>query len=272
MSSTEACAALAVNYYQMGVAHMDNALPAQAMLYLKRADTVYSARDEIYDAVGPALVDDCSGRIGELEEEPLFSNEFPQAVAELAEELDEDQVRVWGLFTLCRLVRLGERLAALPGCELFGQLRWAAEFVLRSFQEEVTGRELRRLQDLGSAFYELSGSPAYFAGGAVAVPGGPDFEVFDLNGQMVLEELMMYLTAHVDRLTGEENTLVTEIIPCALMIDYCLRTAGQDEEHPLIRREIGRIQSDLDFLRTGPTWAAVNRRAAEYLELDILAQ
>ena len=111
----------------MGVAHMDSALPAQAMLCLKRADTVYSARDEIYTAVGPALVDDCSGRIGELEEEPLFSNEFPQAVAELAEELDEDQVRVWGLFTLCRLVRLGERLAALPGCGSSGGFRtWAA--------------------------------------------------------------------------------------------------------------------------------------------------
>ena len=169
------------------------------------------------------------------------------------------------------MVKIGERLSALPGCECFGELRWAAEFVLRSFQQEVTGAQLQRLQDIGNTLYELTGSPAYFAGGAVGVPGGPDFEVFDLNGLLVPEELMMYLTAHVDRITGEASNVVTEIIPCALPIDYCLRTAGQEEGHPLIQREIARIQSDLDFLRTGPTWAAVNQRAAAYMDLDILS-
>ena len=271
MSNLDSYITLCQTYYQMGVAHMDAGRPAEAMLFLSRADTIYSAKDEIYEAVGSGLTDDCSERIGTLEEEPTLHNDFPQAVEELAEQLDEDLIRVWGLFTLCRLVKIGERLSALPGCECFGELRWAAEFVLRSFQQEVTGAQLQRLQDIGNTLYELTGSPAYFAGGAVGGPGGPDFEVFDLNGLLVPEELMMYLTAHVDRITGEASNVVTEIIPCALPIDYCLRTAGQEEGHPLIQREIARIQSDLDFLRTGPTWAAVNQRAAAYMDLDILS-
>ena len=56
-------------YYELGVTAMDAGDLHKAQLWLHRADTIYSADDNIYDKVGEKLMDDCSDRIGRLEDE-----------------------------------------------------------------------------------------------------------------------------------------------------------------------------------------------------------
>ena len=73
-------AGLAKAYYDMGRAAMDSGDPGRAMLWLSRADTIYSARDDVYEAVGDKLADDCSDRIGVLEEAPLLSNQIVEEI------------------------------------------------------------------------------------------------------------------------------------------------------------------------------------------------
>ena len=73
--------------YELGVAAMDAGDLHKAQLWLHRADTIYSADDDIFDKVGEKLMDDCSNRIGQLEgEDGLFYNAVP-AIEARAEEL-----------------------------------------------------------------------------------------------------------------------------------------------------------------------------------------
>ena len=55
------------------------------MLWLSRADTIYSARDELYEAAGEVLTEDCSERIGQLEEAPTYTNKL---LAEIQDRLE----------------------------------------------------------------------------------------------------------------------------------------------------------------------------------------
>ena len=61
-------------YYDMGVAAMESGDLNSAVLWLSRADTVYSASDEVYSKTSKnrlfhkEIVNDCSNRIGTLEE------------------------------------------------------------------------------------------------------------------------------------------------------------------------------------------------------------
>ena len=176
--------------YDLGAAAMDQGDLNQAVLWLHRADTVYSASDEVYESVGEKrlfrkeIVSDCSERIGALEDAPLLHNDVPAEVEEKAEELNDVQIRVWGLLSAARLVRLGERLGKLPGCEVLGRLGWAIETMLKSFQEPITQDEYGQLMDICNELYDLGDSEAFYAGGAIDVPGGAPFQVFDLNGMM----------------------------------------------------------------------------------------
>ena len=105
-------------YYELGVTAMDVGDLHKAHLWLHRADTIYSADDNIYDKVGEKLMDDCSDRIGRLEDKDgLFYNDIPTEIEARAKELSDPQVRVWGLLSIARLVRLGEQLSRLPDCQ-----------------------------------------------------------------------------------------------------------------------------------------------------------
>ena len=74
-------------YYELGVTAMDAGDLYRAQLWLHRADTIYSADDEIYDKVGEKIMDDCSDRIGRLEDEDgLFYNAVPAEIEARAEE------------------------------------------------------------------------------------------------------------------------------------------------------------------------------------------
>jgi len=263
--------------YEMGTAAMDGGDLNRAALWLHRADTVYSAKDEVYEKVGDKLTEDCSDRIGALEDAPLLYNQVPAEVEERAEELNDLQVRVWGLLSAARLAGLGKRLAALPGCGVLGELEWAVDMMLRSFQTPPSQEEYQKLMDICNGLYELGDSEAFYGGGEIEVPGKAPFQVFDLNGMGLLLELNGYLDSHLRLLAamsqGQEELPAAErgVVACALLPDYYVRTlGGKPEDVPQVQAELRRIWSDCDFVRSGPSWDAVGEKIAAYKQLDIL--
>ena len=270
-------AGLAKAYYELGVGAMDKGDLNRAQLWLHRADTIYSADDDVYDKVGEKLTDDCSDRIGILEEkEELLYNAVPAQIEEKADGLEDPQVRVWGLLSAARLVKLGERLAKLPGCEVLGELGWAVDMMFKSFQTPPAQEEYQRLMDVCNALYELNGKAAYYTG-EVEVPGGAPLQLFDLNGMMGTEqELNGYIDGHLRLIAalsqGAEELPIAEsgAVGCALLPDYYVRTgSAKPEEAPRFKAELDRIWSDYDFVRSGLTWEAVGERLSKYKELDI---
>lgn len=272
-------AGLARAYYQMGVAAMEQQEYNRAQLWLSRADTIYSADDKVYKKLGEKLMDDCSERIGALEEASLLYNNIPAQVEEMTADLGDSKVRVWGLLSLARLVKLGERLGSLPGCEALGKLGWAVDLVLKSFQEAPTEEEFYGLRDLCGALYELGDSPAFWgAGSQIEVPGGAPFQVFDLNGMMGVHlEIDAYLDGHLRMICalgqGEESPVPeTGIIAGALLPDYHVRSgAEKPEEVPGIKAELARMWSDYHFVCSDFAWEQVGQKVRDYKELDVLA-
>lgn len=272
-------AGLAKACYQLGAEAMDKGNPNHALLWLGRADTIYSSEEAVYEQVWEKLMDDCSDRLGHLEGEHILYNDIPAKVGKKAESLENGKVRVWGLLSLARLVKLGEKLAALPGCEMFGKLGWAVDTVLKSLQEPLADKEFEEMQDLCSALYEFGDSPEFWGlGSEIIVPGGAPFQVFDLNGMMGVHlELEAYLDGHLNmvdaREQGEELPAPeTGIIVGALLPDYYVRTgAGRLEEVPQIKNELRRIWSDYEFVRSDITWEMTAQRLEAYRRLDVLA-
>lgn len=273
-------AGLAKAYYEMGVSAMDQGDLNRAQLWLHRADTIYSADDAVYDKVGEKLTDDCSDRIGTLEEEDgLLYNNLPAEIEENAGDLSDVQVRMWGLLSMARLVKLGQRLASLPGCQVLGELDWAVDMMFRSLQTLPAQEEYQRLMDICNRLYELGDSASFYGGGQIDVPGKAPFQVFDLNGMGVLLELNGYLDSHLRLLSAlsqgvDDSTAAAEsgVIGCALLPDYYVRTGtGGPEQIPQIQAELQRIRSDCEFLRSGGSWEQTAQRIADYKNLDILA-
>ncbi len=266
-------------YYQLGVAAMEEGKLNHAQLWLSRADTIYSADDAVFKKVGEKLMDDCSDRIGELEEEPTLYHDIPERISEIAENLQDIQVRVWGLLSLARLVKLGERLAVLPGCEVLGKLGWAVDMVLKSFQIPPAEEEFNGLKDLCGELYEFGDASSFWGSkGEIEVLDRAPFQVFDLNGLMGVHlEIDAYIDGHLRMLCalsqGEEvPDPETGIIAQPLLPDYHVRTGeGKLEEMPLVKAELERIWNDYEFVASGMTWELIGQRVAEYKQLDILA-
>ena len=273
-------AGLVKAYYELGVSAMDGGDLNHAQLWLHRADTIYSADDTTYEKVGDKLTDDCSDRIGTLEdEEELFYNAVLAQIEAKAEALNDVQARVWGLLSIARLVKLSRQLSALPGCQALGELDWAVDMMFRSLQTLPPPEEYQRLMDLCNALYELNGKPAYYTG-EIEVPGGAPFQMFDWNGMFGVEqELNGYTDSHLRLLAALSQEVVdptaapeTDVVACALLPDYYVRTGAEDlSQVPQIRAELERIWSDYDFVRSGITWDAVGKKLDEYKQLDILA-
>lgn len=268
---------MAKTYYQLGVTAMEEGDLNRAHLWLNRADTIYSADDTVCKKVGEKLADDCSERIGQLEEKPLPYNGLPAQIGELVDTLPDMKLRVWCLLSLSRLVKLGERLGTLSGCEALGKLGWAVDAVLKSFQEPPAEEVFYRLRDIGAAFYELGDSPAFWGmGNEIPVSGGAPFQVFDLNGMGVLLDLDACLDNHLKMIgamsQGEEPPYPESgILTSTLLLDYYVRTgSGTPEETSGCKAEWKRIQDDYDFVCQDLTWELVTQRVAAYKELDIL--
>lgn len=267
--------ALAKIYYDMGVHCMKNGDPNRAMMYLSRCDCIFSSDDDVYEKVKESVREDCSKRIGELEEMPLLTNQIPEQVEEQAEDsLSDVQVRVWGLLTMARLVQVGKRLSVLPACEVLGDLDEAVDLILRSFQEPISEADYRFLMDTCDELYEVDGAPCYSdLTRQVEVPGAAPLQAFDLNGLLVLTELNLYFDSHLRLLSeGPENSgAETGLIACALLPDYYLRTCKEDLALlPQITQEAQRIWSDFEFITSEVTWEDIAQRIAQYKELDIL--
>ncbi len=265
-------------YYNLGVAAMENGNLEKAVLWLHRADTIYSARDDVYEKVGEKITEDCSGRIGALEDEALIYNDFPELINVKADGLDDTRARIWGLFSLARLVKLWDQLSASPGCEALGKLGRAVDVVLKAFQEPPAEEELESLKNLCSELYDLGDNPAFWGlGSQIQVPGKAPFQVFDLNGMMgVLLEAEAYLDSQLKMILakcqGEEpGEPETGIVSCALLPDYYARTGSASlEDVPQIKAEMARIQGDYEFLCSEITWEQIGEKVAEYKALDIL--
>ena len=274
---------LARAYYDLGVSAMDQGSLNMAVLWLHRADTIYSASDGVYEkAAGkklfhPQIVDDCSERIGTLEDASILYNDVPAGIEEKVEELSDSQIRVWGLLSAARLVTLGKRLAQLPGCEVLGDIGWAVDTMLHSFQTPISQEEFSRLMDVCNDLYDLGDAECFYGGGEIPVPGGAPFQVFDLNGMMGIHiELNGYIDSHLRLLSAlsqdkEPPAAEYGLIGLTLLPDYYVRTgAGDLENVPQIKAELERIWSDYDFVCSGITWKQVEERVDEYKSLDIL--
>lgn len=264
--------------YRLGLSYMELSSLNQARLWLHRADTIYSADDKVYKKVGKKLIENCSDFIGTLESASLIYNDLPDQIAEKTEDMPDEKIRLWGLLSLARLVNLGNRLASLPGCEALGKLGWAVDTVAKSFRKPLTEREFDGLRDLGSSLYELGDSTDFWGiGSEISVPGGPPFQVFDLNGTCVHLEIDAYLDAHVKMTLARENgeeppEPETGIIAGALLPDYYVRTsAGRPEDKEKVNAEVERIWKDYEFICSDFTWEQILQKIAEYKEFDILA-
>lgn len=272
-------AGLAKTCYHLGVDAMERGELNRAHLWLHRADTIYSADDDTYEKVGDKVIDDCGDRIGTLEEKSLLYNDVPAQIAEKAGDMWDAKVRIWGLLSLARLVKLGERLSALPGCEVLGKLGWAVDTILKSFQGQLMEREFNELRNLCDDLYQFGDDSTFWgAGSEIAVPGGAPFQVFDLNGLMGVHlEIDAYVDSHLKMMCalGQEEqppSPETGIIACGLLPDYYVRNgAGKLEEVPQIKAELARIWSDHEFACSDITWEEIGERIAGYRELDILA-
>ena len=256
-------AGVSMTYYELGVTAMDAGDLHKAQLWLHRADTIYSADDNIYDKVGEKIMDDCSSRIGRLEnEEGLFYNAVLAEIEARAEELNDLQIRLWGLLSIARLVQLGKRLARLPECEVLGQLDWAVDLIFHSLQILPSQEAYQRLMDMCNALYELNGKPIYYSG-EVEILGRVPFQLFDLNGLFGVEqELNGYIDSHLRLLAAlsqgakELPEIESSIVGCALLPDYYVRSSADRLENILqIKAELQRIWSDYDFVRSDLTYS-----------------
>lgn len=271
-------AGLSKAYYEMGKAAMDRGDLNHAQLWLHRADTIYSADDATCEKVGDKIMDDCSDRIGALEEEGgLLYNSLPAQIEEKAEELNDPQLRIWGMLSIARLANLGGRLARLPGCEVLGELGWAVDMMARCFQAPPSQEEYQHLMDVCNALYELNGKKIYYTG-QIEVPGKAPFQLFDLNGMFGVEqELNGYIDSHLRLVAAlsqgaeELPNAESSIVACALLPDYYVRTgADRLEEVPQIKAELARIWSDYEFVRDRFSWEEATEKIAAYKQLDIL--
>ena len=272
-------AGLSKAYYEMGKAAMDRGDLNHAQLWLHRADTIYSADDATCEKVGDKIMDDCSDRIGALEEEGgLLYNSLPAQIEEKAEELNDPQLRIWGMLSIARLANLGGRLARLPGCEVLGELGWAVDMMFKSIQEAPSQEEYQRLMSVCNGLYELNSKPAYYTG-EIEVPGKAPFQVFDLNGMMGVEqELNSCIDNHLRLLAAlsqgaEPPAAGCGVVGCTILPDYRVRTGtGNLEEDPQIKAELERIWSDFAAVRDQIPLEEIKKRIAEYKQLDILTK
>jgi len=262
---------LAKIYDILGVRSMEDGDAARAILYLCRCDALAAANAGVSERLGQALLDDCSDRLARLGDATVLTSEIIAQVLDRTQVLSDAQVRLWGLLTMARLAKVGQRLSVLQGCQVLGRLGQTAKLVLRSLYRQVSPEEIGFLQETCNQLYRLVDSIYMLdPDSQVPAPLGP-LEALDLNGGMAYTQLNLYLDNHLRFLSDRTVRPEAGLIPCALLSDYYLRTQdGPLERMPQIRAELQRIQSDQKFLRASPARDALADRVKEYLAMDIL--
>ncbi len=258
-------------YDILGVRSMEAGDAARAILYLCRCDALATANAGVAERLGQPLLDDCSQRLSRLAETPVLTSEIIAQVLERTRVLSDAQVRLWGLLTMARLAKVGQRLSVLQGCQALGRLGQTVKLVLRSLYQQVSPEEIGFLQESCGQIYRLVDAIYMLdPDSQVPAPLGP-LEALDLNGGMAYTQLNLYLDNHLHFLTDRTLRPEAGLIPCALLSDYYLRTQdGPLERMPQIQAELRRIQDDQKFLRASPTRDALADRVKRYLALDIL--
>lgn len=274
-------------YYAMGKDCLAKGDQERARMWLGRAEAICSASDEVYEAVGDKTVDDISDLLGELEDAPVLVNRLTEEIGEGAKVLDDGQRALWGLLTFCRLEKLLTGAGTLPGCAVLGRTGEVIDTLLDVFGGRIDPSAVDRLAAYNNYLYELSDSPAYTdLRQTLPVAEGEPFQLFDLNGELVLTNLNLFVDyvlhgpldpnklsdpkeaqaaamLDVDELSG--------VAACALLSDYYLRTrTGALEGMAPIQAEMERVRADLEFVRSRPTEEAFRARAEEYRAMELL--
>lgn len=267
---------LARAYFAKGKACLDQGDQARARLWLGRAQTLCDSDDSVCQTVGDKLVDQCSDLLGELEEAPLPENRVAQRVEEEAQSLNDGQRALWGLLTLCRMERLLVRLGQLPGCAPLGDTGEVVEILLGVFTGRDEAPAVEKLEAYDDALYEIEDSPAFRdLRLTVEVPGGAPLQLFDLNGDLALTNLNLYIDYVIHGpLSGEGSELdvdeLASMVGSGLLSDYWLRTQdGGLDELPQVKAEEERIWDDLAFLRAQPGREAFLERVARYRAMEL---
>ncbi len=268
---------LAIEYYNLGVKAMEDGDNIKATLWLNRSNSIYSAKDDIYTAVGDELQDDCSRRIGELEDENNIYNNFPEYTQEKLSNLANAQFSMMGLFSISRLIPIFNKLSKLNGCEILGEIDKVPTVILKAFSSGISGDEFEFLSNLASELYAFADSEHYWGNtGSIQGANNQPFEVFDLHGMMgAIQELITYLLDFTDTLTalsqGEEPPMSEcGIVNCTLLADFYARTTNTNlDEIPEIKAEISRINDDFKFITSNVSFDDIASRVSDYKTLDI---
>ncbi len=269
---------LAIEYYNLGVNAMEEGDNIKATLWLNRSNAIYSAKDDIYTGVGEKLQDDCSSRIGELEDMDNIYNNFPEYTRGILSQLSSAQYSIVGLFSIARLTSIFNKLSKLTGCEILGEIDKVPNIILKSFTTGISGEEFQFMSELATELYSFADSE-YYWGNTETIQGvnNQPFEVFDLHGMMgAIQEIITYLLDFTDSLSamsqGEEPPVSEcEIINCTLLADYYARTTNKNlDEIPEIKAEIARINDDFKFITSNITFDSIINRVNDYKNLDIL--
>ena len=262
-------------YLRAGSVYMDLGKPDLAFLYLNRCAAIVDFERYETSLLDRKSQQECKDRLQALENEPLFVREIQSEIDQRADSLDTRLVRIWGLFSLCRLARVGSRLSRIRDCKPIGTIGKVAKFLYPPRQKRMKRREFRQLDNLIAWLEQWQQDFYYFDPLYVRGPCGP-LQLFDLVGMDGIRSLYWFLEREYCNFDNElpEEEMYTEpgIIPVTLLPDYYLRN-GQENLRavPLLAEELERIRADYDFLRSDPVPSQIQSRLNQYVVMDILS-
>ncbi len=278
-------AGLARAYFAKGKEYLARGDKERADLWLARAQDICDSDDRVYEKLGDRFADECAEVRGELEGGLFGAGVVERIEAEYAT-LGGTQKRLWGLLTLCRLEKLLTAAGDIPGCGPLKNTGAVIDGLLDHYYGEAGDDAWEKLEEYNDFLFDWEDSHAYLDARSVLPAPAGEFQLMDLNGEVVPSELCLYLDVVVSGdLSREETQGLADpkvldaldlndqsgLVRCGLLTHYWLR--GQDgplDAVPQVKAEAARIWDDLAFLRTDPDEAAVRTRAAQYRALDIL--
>lgn len=262
----------------------------RAWLWIGRVKTICG---NIYGIYGDLGVEDAERviTVGDSIEDdvwkvPIYTRQMERNIEAAAQALDEGQRALWGMLTICRLEKLLIHLGNISGCDSLRGVQEVIDIILATLYEGVGLTEVNKLQGYERVLYDVLFSMAYMdSRQTIPVSGAGAFQLFDLNGSRtllnVIEYLLHVVEGPLDPATLEDPIMaqvaaevpldrLTQVVPCALLEDYYLRTRhGLLKDMAPVQEEEARIWGDLYFVRNHPSEREVRFRAAEYRALEL---
>lgn len=263
-------------YYEIGSQYYKLDDKLKARLYLNRFDTLTSSQDSIYSKISEKWMDEASEWIDDIDsDDSLFINEMASRVEELSEDLTGRQKIQWNLLTLARFETLFKRLSTLPGFAVFADYKKVLNIYSQSLYRAIDQSEYETILKFVQDFYPFTDSLALAdASNRIPVPGGADFEAYDLIGS----ETLLNIYTLIDDLTQlteiriDSIDVTTDVISNSLLTDYYIRTAkGDISTLPAIKTEENRIMDDYKFVTGSPDKERFLERFEQYRKLSLPA-